>query len=105
MGLVICDVPDGLSSTAMPFNASYTPKGKDSVKYIFAVNYSYIVKLYNTRTPSGKRKIRDFCFDQIQKCILCGSVDLGYTVYECPRCGNFTIVPNRCHSRFAPPVP
>lgn len=100
MGLVNCDVPDDLSSAAMPFNASYTPKGKDSVKYIFAANYGYIVKLYNTRTPSGKRKIRDFCFDQIQKCILCGSVDLGYTVYECPRCGNFTIVPNRCHSRF-----
>ena len=84
----------------MTFNASYTPKGKDRVKYIFTANYGYIVKLYNTRTPSGKRKIRDFYFDQIQKCILCGSVDLGYTVYECPKCGNFTIVPNRCHSRF-----
>ena len=56
MGLVNCDVPDDLSSTAMPFNASYTPKGKDSVKYIFAANYGYIVKLYNTRTPPASAR-------------------------------------------------
>jgi hypothetical protein len=52
------------------------------------------------RTSSGKRKIRDYCFDQIQLAILCGSESLGFTVYKCPHCGAINIIPNRCHSRF-----
>lgn len=91
---------DLLSADPVSMDKNIIYPDKNCVKYIFYDNYEKIVEIYNTKMKNGEHKIRPYCFDQIQKCILCGSMDLGYTVYECQKCGRYTIIPNRCHSRF-----
>lgn len=68
--------------------------GKETFKFIFFDNFDYISKLYD----SGK--MRDVTFDNIQNTILCSSIYLGYDLYECPSCGDETIVAHTCSSRF-----
>lgn len=68
--------------------------GKETFRYIFFDNFEYISKLHH----SGK--MRDVTFDNIQKTILCSSIYLGYDLYECPNCGEETIVAHTCSSRF-----
>ena len=60
--------------------------GKETFKFIFFDNFDYISKLHD----SGK--MRDVTFDNIQNTILCSSIYLGYDLYECPSCGEETIV-------------
>lgn len=100
MGMIDCYLPDDLASTAESFASSYHVKGKNCVQFILQDNYDFIADLHSRKTSDGRPKIRDFTFDQIQKCILCGTTDLGYTIYECPVCEKVNFIPNRCHSRF-----
>lgn len=69
-------------------------KHKQYFPYIFNDNLDFITHLYNTR------KMRPITFEHIQKTILCGSVYLGYDIYECPTCHEETVVPHSCHSRL-----
>lgn len=66
----------------------------NSFPFIFYDNLNYLRSLYN----SGK--LRSITYDNIQKTILCGSVYLGYDYYACPSCGQETVIPHSCHSRF-----
>lgn len=68
--------------------------GKESFRYIFFDNFDYIYQLF----LSGK--MRDVTFDNVQKTILCSSIYLGYDFFECPNCGEETIVAHTCSSRF-----
>ena len=70
------------------------PKGKESFKFIFLDNLNFIYHLANMG------KLRLSVSDNIQKTILCGTMELGYDTYTCPRCGDFTIIPHRCHSKL-----
>ena len=45
-------------------------------------------------------RIRDIVFEEVTKVINCGTINLGYTMYECKHCDNYTIVPHTCKSRF-----
>ena len=45
-------------------------------------------------------KIRDIVFEEVTKVINCGTINLGYTMYECKHCDNYIIVPHTCKSRF-----
>lgn len=93
---------DTLSAAADSFDSSFHVRDKNCMQFILQDNYDFIVRLHQMKTSDGRPKIRDFCFDQIQKAILCGTTDLGYTVYECTSCGRYNIIPNRCHSHFCP---
>ena len=44
--------------------------------------------------------IRPIVFTEIQKFIGCGSIDNGFSFYECSDCGNYIFVPFTCKSRF-----
>lgn len=44
--------------------------------------------------------IRDVVYEEVQKVRLCRTIALGYTMYECTHCDNYTIVPHTCKSRF-----
>ena len=46
--------------------------------------------------------IRPIVFTEIQKFIGCGSIDNGFSFYECSDCGNYMFVPFTCKSRFCP---
>lgn len=45
-------------------------------------------------------KIRDVVHDEVQKVRLCRTIALGYTMFDCPNCNNYVIVPHTCKSRF-----
>ncbi|MDE6952250.1 MAG: transposase [Erysipelotrichales bacterium] len=82
------------TSSLLNFSQYVQNAGKETFRYIFFDNFDYISKLHN----SGK--MRDVTFDNIQKTILCSSIYLGYDLYECPYCGQETIVAHTCSSRF-----
>ncbi|WP_028044832.1 transposase zinc-binding domain-containing protein [Candidatus Stoquefichus massiliensis] len=68
--------------------------GKETFKYIFFDNFELVSQLYQDG------RMRDVTYDNIQKTILCSSIYLGYDLYECPACGNETIVAHTYSSRF-----
>lgn len=45
-------------------------------------------------------KLRSCVLENIEKMLLCRTIYLGYDRFECPVCGNESIVPRSCHSRF-----
>ena len=45
-------------------------------------------------------KARKTVLDNVHKTLLCNSIYLGYDGFECPTCGEETIVLRHCHSRF-----
>lgn len=45
-------------------------------------------------------KLRPCVLENIEKMLLCRTIYLGYDQFECPVCGNESIVPRSCHSRF-----
>lgn len=44
--------------------------------------------------------IRDVVFKEVDKVRKCRTIALGYTMYTCPVCNQYTIVPHTCKSRF-----
>ena len=46
--------------------------------------------------------IRKVVKDEVSKFLMCGSLSLGYSVYNCNVCGNYAYVPFTCKSRFCP---
>lgn len=47
-----------------------------------------------------KLKIRPVVFKEVEKVRKCRTIALGYTMYTCPVCNNYSIVPHTCKSRF-----
>lgn len=45
------------------------------------------------------KKYRPNVFDEFQKMIDCHNKNLGFTAYQCPKCGDFIFVGNTCKSR------
>lgn len=66
----------------------------NSIKHIFLDNYNYIINLYS----SGK--LLPSTLKSIQMMLLCSTHYLGYSLYECPNCGNQHAIHNTCKSRF-----
>lgn len=64
------------------------------IKRIMFDNYKYLPEL------DMNGQIRPCVLDNIQRCLLCNTVFLGYDYFECPHCDNFNILPRHCHSRF-----
>ena len=64
------------------------------IKSILMDNIDFI------RDLDASGKARPCVLDNVEKLLLCGSIYLGYDVYECPSCKNEIIVPHRCHSRL-----
>ena len=46
--------------------------------------------------------IRPIVFKEVEKFIGCGSMENGFSFYECDSCGNYLYVPFTCKSRFCP---
>lgn len=67
---------------------------KHPIKQIMFDNYKYLVEL------DMNFKARPCVLDNIQRCLLCGTLYLGYDYFECRNCDNFNIIPRHCHSRF-----
>lgn len=45
-------------------------------------------------------KIRDVVFSNVQRVLKCQTPELGYSMFECPNCGNYHMTFNTCKSRF-----
>lgn len=67
---------------------------KNKIKNILFDNLDYIYDL----DSSGKS--RPCVLDNVQRSLLCNSVYLGFDLFECPICGNESVVAHKCHSRF-----
>lgn len=52
------------------------------------------------RNLDNAGKLRPCVLLNIEKMLLCKTVYLGYDRFECPYCGNESIAPHSCHSRF-----
>ena len=45
-------------------------------------------------------KLRDAVLDNCERLLLCNTIYLGYDTFECPKCGNWTLLYHKCHSKF-----
>lgn len=54
----------------------------------------------NIRKYEENNKLRPHVLENIEKMLLCRTFYLGYDLFECPHCGNESISPRCCHSRF-----
>lgn len=47
-----------------------------------------------------KGKIRDAVHDNVQKILNCRTSQLGFHLYQCPKCSSVRLIPHSCKSRF-----
>jgi hypothetical protein len=66
----------------------------NTIKSIMFNNIDYLSNL------NKSNKSRPTVLENVERTILCGSVFLGYNLYECPNCKKESLMPRRCHSRF-----
>lgn len=73
-----------------------TINGHYTIKQILKDNWQWFFEKY--KDDPG---IRDSVVLNVEKVMACGDPDLmGFSVYECPKCGNRHTVPHTCKSRF-----
>ena len=72
---------------------NYDPN-KPRIKDILWYNYDWIEQLHDNG------RLRDCVLDNVQKTLICNTIYLGYDAFECPKCGNGTILYHHCHSRL-----
>lgn len=76
---------------------NYYPKNKYwHLKDIFSKYWDDFVLYFNHKNYT----IRDVVFRDVKRMINCQSLNLGFSLYKCPTCGNEKIVPHTCKSRF-----
>lgn len=46
--------------------------------------------------------LRQVVYDEVDKLMACGTVDMGFEIYECPNCHRHHIICYTCKSRFCP---
>ena len=71
-------------------------KAKFRLKDIFADNWDAFVD------ANPNLNIRPIVFYEVDRLISCKTSSLGYSVYECPHCGEIKFSYNTCKSRFCP---
>ena len=69
---------------------------KFRLKDIFAEHWDNFVKSYSNLD------IRSVIHKEVKKMISCRTSELGYSVYECPDCGEIKFSYHTCKSRFCP---
>lgn len=69
---------------------------KYRLKDIFDDNWDNFIK------DNSNLKIRDVVFKEVDKMRSCRTSELGYSVYECPDCGELKFSYHTCKSRFCP---
>ncbi len=69
---------------------------KYRLKDIFDDNWDNFIK------DNPNLKIRDVVFKEVDKMRSCKTSELGYSVYECPDCGELKFSYHTCKSRFCP---
>lgn len=69
-------------------------RGKKLLKQIFAENWPEFVKQHPGIRPSINKNV--------EKMLLCGTQDLGFHLYRCPKCGKEKKIPHTCKSGFCP---
>ena len=69
---------------------------KYRLKDIFDDNWDNFIK------DNPNLKIRDVVFKEVDKMRSCRTSELGYSVYECPDCGELKFSYHTCKSRFCP---
>ena len=69
---------------------------KYRLKDIFDDNWDNFIK------DNSNLKIRDVVFKEVDKMRSCKTSELGYSVYECPDCGELKFSYHTCKSRFCP---
>lgn len=51
---------------------------------------------------NARKLTRPAVIDSVEKALLCGSMDMGFMIAECPKCGNSELIRFTCKSRFCP---
>ena len=51
---------------------------------------------------NARKLTRPAVIDSVEKTLLCGSMDMGFMIAECPKCGNSELIRFTCKSRFCP---
>lgn len=73
-----------------------TITGRYTIKQILKDNWRAFFEKYK-----GDPGIRDAVVENVKKVIACGDPEqMGFSVYECPKCGHRHTVPHTCKSRF-----
>lgn len=73
---------------------SHYDSHKFHIRDILFDHYPKIVQLYN------QNRLRDCVLDNVQKALICHSIYLGYDMFECPFCHNYTFVFRSCHGNL-----
>ena len=47
-------------------------------------------------------KLPQFKIDEVERMMACGTLDMGFEIYECPNCHRHHIICYTCKSRFCP---
>lgn len=67
---------------------------KNKIKNILFDNLDYLHEL------EVSNRARSCVLDNVERSLLCNTVYLGFDLFECPICGNESVVAHKCHSRF-----
>ena len=71
-----------------------TINGKYTIEQIFKDNWDWFLEKHQT-------DIRPVVIENVEKILACGDKDkMGYSLYQCPDCGQKKFVAHTCKSRF-----
>ena len=80
------------------FERPHNPS-KPTLQSIFHYHWKDFCKYLDTHPEIS---IRPIVFNEVERMIACGTLDMGFEVYECPNCHNHHIIAYTCKSRFCP---
>ena len=79
------------------FEKKYDPN-KPSFKVIFHEMWEPFLEYCKEKNYRIRQTIRD----EVERMIACGTLDMGFEIYECPNCHRHHIICYTCKSRFCP---
>lgn len=80
------------------FENSYDPS-KPTIQYIFHNHWDEFCEYLKDHPEIT---VRPVVFSEVDKMIVCGTLDMGFEVYECPTCHRHHVIAYTCKSRFCP---
>ena len=93
--MITTSIPANLDSIICSnFSNVYSYHKRNTIKNIFLDNYYYMKQLHSSA------KLLDSTLKEVQMMLLCSTHFLGYSLYECPDCGEQLAIHISCHSRF-----
>lgn len=86
-----------VKSATKAFANTYDPE-KPTFQVIFHENW----KSFLTALKERNIVLPQYMIDEVERMIACGTLDMGFEVFECPNCHRHHIICYTCKSRFCP---